>query len=101
MASEYKVQGLELDWVGLCWDADLRRINDEWDIKKFSGKQWNTKVKIEDQQFLLNSYRVLLIRAREDILIFIPKEDIADASTLPSFYDPIYLYLKACGLIEI
>lgn len=55
VASEYKVQGLELHCVGLCWDADLRRINDEWDFKKFSGKQWNTKVKIEDQQFLLNS----------------------------------------------
>ena len=101
VASEYKVQGLELDWVGLCWDADLRRINDEWDFKKFSGKQWNTKGKIVDQQFLLNSYRVLLTRAREGIVIFVPSGDITDATALPSFYDPIYLYLKACGLQEI
>ena len=101
VATEYKVQGLELDWVGICWDADLRRNSGSWEFKNFSGTKWNqTKGKAE-QQFLLNTYRVLLTRAREGIIIFVPDGDLTDETRLPDFYDPIYEYLVSCGLQSI
>jgi len=101
VATEYKVQGLELDWAGICWDADLRRNSDNWDFKNFSGTEWNQTKSITEQQFLLNTYRVLLTRAREGIIIFVPSGDEKDETRLPEFYDPIYKYLKSCGLNEI
>lgn len=101
VATEYKVQGLELDWVGICWDADLRRSNNKWDFKNFSGTKWNQTKTSSEQQFLLNTYRVLLTRAREGIIVFIPEGDVDDETRLPEFYDPIYEYLISCGLRPI
>jgi DUF2075 family protein len=98
VATEYKVQGLELDWVGVCWDADLRRLSDIWDYKNFSGTKWNQTNNLAEQKFLLNTYRVLLTRAREGIVIFVPKGDSEDETRLPQYYNAIYDYLKACGL---
>ncbi len=100
-ATEYKVQGLELDWVGVCWDADLRRNNNGWDFKNFSGTSWQQTNTFAEQQFLLNTYRVLLTRAREGVIIFVPQGDEKDATRLPTFYNPIFEYLKSCGLQEI
>lgn len=101
IATEYKIQGLELDWVGLCWDADLRRENDSWVFKNFSGTKWQQTNKLFEQQFLLNTYRVLLTRAREGMIIFIPKGDSQDSTRLPEFYNPTFEYLKLCGIREI
>ena len=98
VATEYKVQGLELDWVGICWDADLRKNNGDWEYRNFSGSKWNQTNTIPEQQFLLNTYRVLLTRAREGIIIFVPEGDKNDATTLPEFYDPIFEYLVSCGI---
>ena len=98
IATEYKVQGLELDWVGICWDADLRRLEYKWDFKNFSGTKWNYTNTIAEQQFLLNTYRVLLTRAREGIILFVPEGDPNDETRLPEFYDPIFEYLISCGL---
>jgi hypothetical protein len=100
-ATEFAVQGLELDWTGVCWDADLRRNIGEWDFKSFSGTKWQRMESESDRQYLLNKYRVLLTRAREGIIVFVPEGDIADATRSPEFYDPIFEYLKSCGLIEI
>ncbi|MEP6846679.1 MAG: DNA/RNA helicase domain-containing protein, partial [Panacibacter sp.] len=100
-ATEYKVQGLELDWVGICWDADLRKLNGVWDFKNFSGTEWKRTGTTSEQQFLLNTYRVLLTRAREGIIIFVPEGDIRDSTRLPEFYNPIFTYLKSCGMNEI
>ena len=101
VATEFKIQGLELDWVGICWDADLRRGKNNWDFKRFSGTHWqNSKSKI-DHQFVLNTYRVLMTRAREGMIIFVPEGDEQDETRLPEFYDPIFNYLKSCGLKEI
>jgi hypothetical protein len=97
-ATEYKVQGLELDWVGICWDSDLRRNNKVWDYKNFSGTEWHRTKTTAEQHFLLNTYRVLLTRAREGIIIFVPHGDEKDATRLPEFYNPIYEYLKSCGI---
>lgn len=101
VATEYKVQGLELDWVGICWDADLRRGETNWDFKRFSGTEWQNNNSDIDQQFVLNTYRVLMTRAREGMIIFVPQGDEQDDTRLPQFYDPIYSYLKSCGLEEI
>ncbi len=101
VATEYKIQGLELDWVGICWDADLRRDKEIWDFKNFSGTEWQQTKSLAEQQFLLNTYRVLLTRAREGIIIFVPEGDINDHTCLPEFYDPIFKYLTSCGLDEI
>lgn len=100
-ATEYKVQGLELDWVAICWDADLRREANEWSYKCFSGTNWQNINGIAERQFLLNSYRVLLTRAREGIIIFVPQGDPTDYTRMPEFYNPIYDYLISCGLIPI
>jgi DUF2075 family protein len=99
VATEYKVQGLELDWVGVCWDVDLRRNSSGWDFRNFSGTKWNQTKSMEEQQFLLNTYRVLLTRAREGMIVFVPEGDETDNTCSPLFYDPIYEYLKSCGLI--
>lgn len=100
-ATEFAVQGLELDWIGVCWDCDLRRNLYNWDFKNFSGTKWQNVNKPEDQQFLLNKYRVLLTRAREGVIVWVPEGDPNDQTRLPEFYDPIYEYLKSCGLSEI
>ena len=101
VATEYKVQGLELDWAGICWDADLRRSGDNWEFKNFSGTKWNQTNAILEKQFLLNTYRVLLTRAREGIIVFVPEGDLKDETRLPEFYDPIFEYLVSCGLKHI
>lgn len=100
-ATEYAVQGLELDWTCICWDADLRRKNSNWQFKNFRGTEWTNVEVEEDCQYLLNTYRVLLTRAREGIVIFVPNGDSDDRTRLPEFYNPIYEYLKSCGLDEI
>lgn len=100
-ATEFAVQGLELDWVGVCWDADLRINEKKWDYKNFRGTKW-TNISIQsDKQYLLNKYRVLLTRAREGIVIFVPEGDSNDETRLPEFYDPIFEYLISCGLTII
>lgn len=100
-ATEFGIQGLELDWVGACWDADLRRNNEEWDFTKFSGSTWKSVNKKDTRQYILNKYRVLLTRAREGMVIFVPEGDNNDATRLPEFYNPIYEYLKSCGVQEL
>ena len=105
VASEFKVQGLELDWAIVCWDADLRRNtkNNGWDHYLFRGTKWNHRNKIEQQRYLVNSYRVLLTRARQGMILFVPKGDDPeiDPTRNHKFYDDIYNYLIKCGLREI
>ncbi|HUS02224.1 MAG TPA: DNA/RNA helicase domain-containing protein [Chitinophagaceae bacterium] len=101
VATEYEVQGLELDWVGVCWDADLRRIDGKWDYKNFTGTEWNQIRALKEQQFLLNTYRVLLTRAREGLILFVPQGDPRDRTRLPEFYNSTFQYLKSCGFEEI
>ena len=72
-----------------------------WDYKNFTGTKWNNTRTLSEQTFLLNTYRVLLTRAREGMIIFIPAGDEKDETGLPEFYDPLFIYLKTCGMIEI
>lgn len=101
VATEYDVQGLELDWVCACWDASMRRIDGQWELYKFVGTRFQKRSKEHERKYLLNAYRVLLTRARQGLIIFIPRGDIDDATRDPKFYDGTYEYLLKCGFSEI
>ncbi len=101
IATEYAVQGLEIDWAGLFWDADLRRANGNWNFKQFKGTKWQTVADEQRKQFILNKYRVLLTRAREGIIIWIPEGDKTDITRLPAFYQETFEYLISCGIKSI
>ena len=101
-ASEFDVQGLELDWTCLVWDGDFRYTDGGWDYYEFNGgNRWNRIKKPERQAYQLNAYRVLLTRARQGMVICVPKGDNADVTRLPEFYDGTYLYLKSMGFEEL
>lgn len=102
VASEFKVQGLEIDWAIVCWDADLRRNskNTDWDHYSFRGTRWNKRNKPEQKRYLVNSYRVLLTRARQGMVLFVPMgvDPEEDPTRDSAFYDAIYQYLLDCGV---
>jgi hypothetical protein len=97
-ATEFQVQGLELDWVCMTWDADLRFGGLDWDYHSFVGSKWQLIRKAERQQYLRNAYRVLLTRARQGMVIFVPKGDSADATRTPAYYDSTFEYLAGVGI---
>ncbi len=98
VATEFDIQGLELDWVCLTWDADFRFENGGWLHRSFRGNKWQKIKKAERQAFLKNAYRVLLTRARQGMIIVVPEGNKDDPTRLPEFYDPTYNYLKMLGL---
>jgi len=101
VATEFHIQGLELDWTCVAWDANFRYENDGWSYNQFSGTKWN-KIRSEDKiMYLKNTYRVLLTRARQGIVIFIPEGTNEDETRKPEFYDGTYNYLKEIGIKEI
>ena len=99
-ATEFQVQGLELDWTCVTWDADLRPIPGarEWSFHDFRGSRWMNVNKPENRRYLLNAYRVLMTRARQGMVIFVPPGDRRDATREPGFYDGTFGYLKALGV---
>ena len=101
VATEFEIQGLELDWSIVAWDANLRLINDKWEFFKFMGTKWNKIKKEEDIKYLINAYRVILTRARQGMAIYIPYGDDKDKTAIPEFYDGIYNYLKQIGIEEL
>lgn len=106
VATEFDVQGLELDWTCIAWDANLRRAETErsksgWTFHRFSGTKWQNLKDLRKQAYLKNSYRVLLTRARQGMVIFIPRGDLSDTTRSPSFYDSTYSYLVSCGIPEL
>ena len=103
VASEFKVQGLEIDWAIVCWDADLRRKENQWDHYSFRGTKWNKRNKLEQKRYLVNSYRVLLTRARQGMVIFVPHGVDAEEDPTRSniYYDGIFNYLKSCGIVDL
>lgn len=97
-ATEFDIQGLELDWTAIAWDADLRYLNGSWDYKAFKGSKWQSVNDETRRPYLKNSYRVLLTRARQGMVIFVPRGDETDITRLPSFYDGTFNYLRLIGL---
>ena len=100
-ATEFQIQGLELDWVCVTWDADLRRTRHGWEHFRFRGDRWERRHKADAQRFLLNAYRVLLTRARQGMVIFVPPGDEHDPTRLPAFYDPTFEYLAGVGITAL
>ena len=98
VATEFDIQGLELDWVGVCWDANFRREHDGWVPYQFRGSSWQSINGPDRQQYLANAYRVLLTRARQGMVIFVPYGDEDDPTRPPFFYDGIYEFLLRCGI---
>ncbi len=99
-ATEFGVQGLELDRVGLCWDLDLARTPDgkNWDPRAFRATKW-TSIRAEDSaRNKRNAYRVLLTRARRETIIWIPNGDPNDRTRDPGRYEALAAYLGACGI---
>lgn len=101
VATEFDVQGLEIDWVGVCWDANFRIENGKWVTYNFSGSKWQSVRDLERQKYIANSYRVLLTRGRQGMVIFVPEGDSGDATRPPEFYDGTYKFLKDSGIEEI
>ncbi len=100
-ATEFQIQGLELDWICVNWDADLRLQDGRWRFHAFRGDGWTTIHKHERQRYLLNAYRVLLTRARQGMVIFVPPGESTDPTREPAFYDETYHYLAGLGVPRI
>lgn len=101
VATEFDIQGLEIDWTCLAWDINFHYANGEWKYQKFKGTKWQQIRGEEERSFLKNTYRVLLTRARQGMVIFVPKGDDEDI-TRPSFqYNGIYQFLKSCGFEDL
>ncbi|HUX91838.1 MAG TPA: DUF2075 domain-containing protein [Gallionellaceae bacterium] len=101
VATEFHVQGLELDWACVIWDADFRYVPSGWTHHSFCGDRWNNINKAERKQYLKNAYRVLLTRARQGMVLVVPEGDTEDHTRNSKFYDGTYDYLKAIGFSEI
>ena len=97
-STQFVIQGLELDWICLSWGADLRLIDGRWVYKNFTGTSWKNVHQTAKKEFILNSYRVLLTRARQGIVLFIPKGNPDDITRAPDFYNETYQYLKEIGI---
>jgi hypothetical protein len=98
VATEFHVQGLELDWTCVVWDADFRHTPQGWQHWMFRGDAWQRIRAVQRQAYLKNAYRVLLTRARQGMVIVVPEGDPEDPTRLPSFYDSTFQYLQDTGL---
>ena len=102
-ASEFECQGLELDWVGLCWGLDLTpsEVGNAWDYRKFRGARWQNVQQEAERAFTLNRYRVLLTRARRGLVIWVPNGDSNDLTRDPARFDRVYHVLRGAGVPEL
>ena len=101
IATEFHVQGLELDWSCVVWDGDLRYSPNGWQTYSFVGNKWLNVNKVERKKYLLNAYRVLLTRARQGMIIVIPEGNSKDHTRKREYYDPTFNYLKSIGITII
>ena len=98
VATEFQVQGLELDWACVTWDGDFRYKGSGWNYHEFRGTKWTNVRKEENQSYLRNAYRVLLTRARQGMVIFVPEGNSSDPTRSPEFYDMTHQYLTDIGI---
>ena len=97
VATEYEIQGLEVDWACVTWDADFRYTPHGWEHWSFKGSRWNRIRKPKNQLYQKNAYRVLLTRARQGMVIVVPEGDKNDPTRNCSYYDSTFHYLKNIG----
>jgi hypothetical protein len=100
-ATEFQVQGLELDWTIVTWDADLRWRGSDWSYHSFRGAKWTDVKKPERRQYLKNAYRVLLTRARQGMVIFVPPGAKRDRTRSPVLYQGVSKYLTELGVPQV
>lgn len=102
-ATQYACQGLELDYVGLCWGGDLCRSPGQasWQARKFRGKDWQIICRADAVQWQVNTYRVLLTRARYETIIFVPRGDSEDRTRKPAEFNAIVDFLLRCGALPL
>jgi hypothetical protein len=98
VATEFAVQGLELDWAGVCWDGDFHHNGGRWICQAFKGTKWQTMKDESRRLYLKNAYRVILTRARQGMILFVPKGDDLDMTRPSSFYDGTFELLRRCGI---
>lgn len=98
VATEFQVQGLELDWACITWDGDFRFAENDWNTFSFRGNRWERIMKEERKKYLKNAYRVLLTRARQGMVIVVPEGDKDDPTRSPDFYNNTFDYLLSLGL---
>ncbi len=98
VATEFHVQGLELDWACVTWDGDLRYSENGWKTFSFVGKRWQNIHKEERKKYLINAYRVLLTRARQGIVIVVPEGNPEDHTRKHEYYDTTFNYMKNIGI---
>jgi DUF2075 family protein len=96
VATEFHVQGLELDWACITWDADLSTTKG-WETFSFVGNKWQNIHKEDRKQYLKNAYRVLLTRARQGMVIVVPQGDLEDLTRTPNYYDRTFNFLREIG----
>jgi len=99
--TEFAIQGLELDWTCVAWGGDLSLQNGTWQYQKFKGSKWQNINKVQTQTYLLNTYRVLLTRARQGMVIFIPEGNDNDITRTTNRYEETFNYIKSIGIEEI
>lgn len=97
-ATEFQVQGLELDWACVNWDGDMRFTGGGWSFHDFRGSRWTNIANLDNRNYLRNAYRVLLTRARQGMVIFVPPGDRKDPTRAPEYYDSTFRYLSDLGV---
>jgi hypothetical protein len=111
-ATQFEIQGLELDWVGLCWGEDLVFVDGQWRSQKFNNKKWKlieaeklaaaSRARAEIRhRYRVNAYRVLMTRARQGMILYIPNPDVNDTSRSHSYLDNSYDFLVECGAVPL
>ena len=98
VATEFDIQGLELDWTAVCWDGDFRRERSGWGLYALKGSRWQDVYDEYRRVYLANAYRVLLTTARQGMVIFVPRGDEKDYTRPPEFYDETVKFLLSCGI---
>ncbi len=101
VATEFDIQGLEIDYVCLAWDINFNFNNGEWNYQSFEGTKWKDINSEIDKSYLRNAYRVLMTRARQGLIIFIPYGDNLDPTRPSELYDNTYNFLNSCGIQTI
>jgi schlafen family protein len=101
VASEFDVQGLELDWAGVCWDGDFHHDGKHWISQAFKGSKWQLVNDASRRLYLKNAYRVILTRARQGMVIFVPAGDTVDWTRPATYYDGTCAFLTSCGIKSI
>ncbi|PIE80546.1 MAG: hypothetical protein CSA11_07310 [Chloroflexi bacterium] len=101
VATEFDIQGLEIDWACVAWGGNFYMDNMGWKYQNFKGTKWQSINKVIDKEYLKNTYRVLLTRARQGMVIFVPEGSKLDHTRPKDFYDNTYEYLTKIGLQEI